>query len=259
MAKFESTNPVLNVDRITNSNDISVSRESTGVMTLQGTAQKSLILFGICAVVGFICASLVVSSQNQLLGGVGSFVAGILGFMCVIVSSFKSNLARFLAPTYAVCEGVFLGNLTGMVELYYPGVAIYALIATVVITGVMFTGFTLGIFKVTAKFRSFVIGCVFAICIVYLINIVMHLFGSGMGFLDATNTSLLSFVVSGVICFVAAISLLLDFDNIAQLHGNVSKDYEWVCSLGLLVTVVWLYIELLRIGVKIAIALQDRD
>lgn len=250
MAKFESSNPLLNVERIERSS-ANVSSE-VGTMTLEGTAKKSAFLIALCAITAAMSGAMVYYSHNIALGTGMSVVVAIGALVAYLIAAFKPTTAFICAPIYALLEGALLGNISGIAELAYPGVVAYALIGTVATAGVMFVGFSYGIFKVTQKFRSIIMCMVAAFAITYVIQAVMMLFGySGFSVLSATNTSWLSFVISGVAIIVAACCLLLDFDNIAQLHGNASKHYEWVCGMGLLATLIWLYIELLKLAIKI--------
>jgi|SRR5574344_82875 uncharacterized YccA/Bax inhibitor family protein len=256
MAKFESTNPMLNVDRIRRYDSAVATKSETAMMTLAGTAQKSLILIALCIVSAGLMFShiyngVVDGSINTLSYGLamGALIGALIFYF---VGLFFVKTAFICAPLYAILEGVVLGNLSAIFEIQYPGIVFQATLATFSVTAVMFVGFSTGLFKVTAKFRSMIFAAGVAVFLTYIVDLLLSLFsGSGLSFLSVQNTSLLSIGISVIICIVAALFLLLDFDNIANLHGQVSKHYEWVCGMGLLATIVWLYVEILKLLAKL--------
>lgn len=265
MAKFESTNPLLNVDRIRNSSRrVSSSSTNTGVMTLHGTAQKSVILLVLCAVTALLSYNIFLDKILTQSASIASLalvlpVAGIIAFIAYLIGVSKPGIAFICAPVYAITEGLFLGLFSVGFELKFPGVVISALLGTISIFIVMFTGFSSGLFKVTQKFRTIVIASVIGFFVLYLLNLVVALFtGSGFDFMAInSSTPWLSIGISALAVIVGACLLLLDFDNIAQLHSRVSKDMEWVCGMGLLATLVWIYIELVKLFAKLAVMNED--
>lgn len=261
MAKFESTNPLLNVERIQNydrSSSTSVASQETALMTLSGTAKKSAALIIMCIV----SAAMVFTSTMQSIAETGSpaigggiVVGALIGaFVCYLVGIFAVKTAFICAPLYAILEGVALGSLSATFEMMYPGIVFQATSATFAVTLVMFFGFSFGIFKVTQKFKSVIMAAGVGIMLTYAFDLIYSLFtGHSLNFMAInSSTPMISIGISVIVCIVAACFLLLDFDNIARLHGNVSKHYEWVCAMGLLATIVWLYIELLKLIAKIS-------
>ena len=260
MAKFESTNPLLNVGTIRNhdaSANGSVAQSSSSLMTLKGTAQKSLILLVLCMVTGFFMYQKILESilvnQSMGIGYVGILGASIFALVVYMVGLFVPKIAFICAPLYAISEGICLGAISAVADFQVPGVAMDALLGTTATFLVMFFGFSFGVFKVTQKFRAIVTTLCIGICVLYLLKLVVTLWsGSEHNFMAVNSTSpMISIGVSVFVLIVAACMLLLDFDNIAQLHGQVSKDYEWVCGMGLLATVVWIYIEILKLLLKL--------
>ncbi len=251
--KFTSTNPALNVERIYQNSQVNSSYSygedsSNALMTLKGTAYKSLFLIAICFLVA-------ISVMDQTFGvpSYGVLVALMfVGVGLVFAVNKFLKAAPYLAVLYAGVEGYILGVISLLIEAKYPGVALQAVIATIATAGGMFVGFSTGFLKVTEKLKSFIISATLGIGLFYLVSIVLRLFGVNFNLFDGSP---LGIGLSVLLCGVAAFNLLLDFDNIANLHGRVEKNYEWVCGVGLLATLVWLYIEIL----KLLAQLQERD
>lgn len=208
-------------------------------MTVSGAVNKSLILGAIMlltAVVGFTYANPVF-----MWGG------AILGLVIVIAASFKPEWSTFLAPLYAGLEGLFVGSISAIyANLFFPGIIFQAVTLTMAVFFVMLFVYKAGIIKVTQKFRSGVIMATGAIVLVYVVNIILSLFGINLPFLH--EGGLMGIGISLVIIGVASLNLLLDFDNFdkGEKHGAPGY-FEWFFAMGLLVTLVWLYIEILRL------------
>lgn len=262
--KFSSTNPMLSENSIVSHSD-SVALSEGQVMTLEGTAKKSVMLIILCLITGFVMYGSLLSNiiENYQTSGSVSyggcsgfvFVGMIIGLIAYLVGLFVPKIAKICAPIYAISEGIVLGAISAIAEVQFPGVALQALISTFAIATVMFVGFSYGFFKVTQKFRTFIVACGLGYMVFLLANLVFSFFDSGFAVLNVANQSVLSYGISIFAVCLASLFLLLDFDNIANLHGRASKDMEWVCGMGLLATLVWLYIELLKLFMK----LQSRE
>lgn len=262
--KFSSTNPMLSENSIVSHSD-SVAMSKGQIMTLEGTAKKSAMLILLCLITGFVMygnllESIIENYQRSgsvSIAGSGVYigVASIVGLIAYFVGLFVPKIAKICAPVYAIAEGIVLGAFSVIAEVKFPGVALQALMSTFAIAGVMFVGFSYGFFKVTQKLKSFVIACAIGYIVFLLANMILSLFGNGIAVLNVENQSVISYGISIFAVCLGALFLLLDFDNIAQLHGRASKDMEWVCGMGLLATLVWLYIELLKLFMK----LQSRE
>ncbi len=210
-----------------------------GRMTTQGAVSKSFVLFAL------LLATAVVSFVNPsplfLWGG------AIGGLVLVLVISFKPALSPTLAPVYALLEGLFVGSVTA----FYGGafgmaVVFHAVTLTLALLFAMLFLYQSGIVRVTRSFRTGVAMATMGVFLVYLVNIVLRLFGIQLGFLHEQNWIGigLSFLVVGI----ATMNLLLDFDNFEQGQRMGAPAYmEWFSAMGLLVTLVWLYVELLRL------------
>jgi uncharacterized YccA/Bax inhibitor family protein len=248
-----TSNPVFANDTFTQFGHAYGASRST-VMTVQGTVGKTFFLLAILSATAI--WSWTATSQDQLQVGVVLPAAGILGFVLALITSFKPTTAPWTAPVYAAFEGVFLGALSCLIEMKlgrkYPGIAIQAVSLTGGTLFCMLFAYTTGLVKVTEKFKAGIIAAIGAILLVKLIGLVMLMFGAG-NFL--WSSSPIGIVFSIIVVGVAAFSLLLDFDFIEEgARAEAPKFMEWYGAFGLMVTLIWLYLEILRLLQK----LQDR-
>jgi len=180
------------------------------------------------------------------LAMIGVFV----GLGCVIALFFRPQWAKVLGPVYALAEGFFLGAISHVYELAYSGIVVQAAGATIGVTGVMLVLYRTRIIKVTERFRRIVIGATLGIMVFYGVSLLINLFGGNVGFLN--SSSALSIGFSFLVAGVAAFNLALDFDFIERgSQQGLPKAFEWYAAFGLLVTVVWLYLEILRLLSKL--------
>ncbi len=214
-------------------------------MTVQGAINKSFILGAIMlatALVGFSFPS------SMLMWG-----GAIAGLIVVIIAARKPEMSGTLAPIYAVLEGLFVGSVSAMYAALFDGIIFQAVSLTMAVFFVMLFIYKTGIIKVTNKFRTGVMMATGAIVLVYVVNIVMSLFGVNIPFLHEGGA--IGIGISLVIVGVASMNLLLDFDNFEKGEKYGAPAYmEWFSAMGLLITLVWLYIEILRL-----IAMFSRD
>ncbi len=238
----KSSNPFFAGNRIaaaqTANADYSQAAESQEVMTVQGAVNKSIML-GVLLV-----ATALVSFNfpNPLLiwGGL------IGGLILVFVAVFKPQHSGKIAPAYAVLQGLVVGGISALYGAMYDGIIFQAISLTMAVFFIMLFIYKTGIIKVTQKFRAGVVMATGAILVVYVINFVMNLFGSGLPYLHEGGT--VGILISLVIVGVAALNLLLDFDNFDK--GEEAKapiHMEWFAAMGLIITLVWLYLEILRL------------
>ncbi len=229
-----------------------VSQMRTDAFTVEGAIYKTGALLAI------LIASAVASG---LLVPVGAYQAALIGSVVVglglvVAISVKPKLAPVLAPLYALVEGVVLGVVTALFESQpgLEGIATQAAVGTIGVLAVMLVLYRTGVIKVTQRFRMIVATATGAIFLTYLASFVLGFFGIDFGFLH--GNSLLSIGISLVVIGVAALNLALDFDFIekAAQRGLPAK-MEWYAAFGLLVTLVWLYLEILRLLAK----LNSRD
>lgn len=239
---FESRNPILNDQAFQNTAnealDGSFIQRKGERMTVNGAVNKTLILGAIMvatAILGF-------SMPNPLFMWGGA----IGGLIIVLVASFRPHLSPTLAPIYAGLEGLFVGAVSAIYAGLFDGIIFHAVSLTIGVLFVMLFVYKAGIIKVTNKFRSGVIMATGAIFLVYIANFILSFFGISMPYLHEGGT--IGIGISLVIIGVASLNLLLDFDNFEKGERHGAPAYmEWFSAMGLLITLVWLYIEILRL------------
>ena len=168
-----------------------------------------------------------------------------------LLTSFKRRWAPVTTPLYALAKGFFLGGISAYAEQRFPGMPMKAVSITILTFFVMLILYRANIIIVTKRFRSVVISAAITIMFIYIINWILSIFGLSLPFVWGTSWFAIGFNVIAAI--VASFSLLLDFDFIDRKTGRAPKYYEWVATWGLLVTLIWLYIEVLRLMKKLAI------
>ena len=216
-------------------------------MTVIGVVRKTSMLLGLSAVYGlgffFYALAAGLSSNFIYMTAIVSMFAGVgLSFLMV----FKPHLAKTLAVPYALLEGLFLGGISMIFAAMYPSVPLTALCATFVTAAVMLGLYRSGVIKVTDKFRSIMMSAIFAIMLLYIVQWGFAIFGSSLPFLFDGGMIAIGFSLFVVV--IASFSLLLDFDNIERgVAMGVSDDYEWIFSVGIMATLVWMYVEFLRL------------
>ncbi len=177
-----------------------------------------------------------------------AMIALIVGFVSVLVATFKPTTARFLAPVYALAEGAVVGAISKVFNIQYPGIVLQAVGATIGVFVVMLTLYRTGILRVTDKFRRIVIGATLGLAAFYLFSFIVGMFGSS---LIPTGSSGMSIGFSVLVAGLAAMNLALDFDFIDKAEAaGAPKHMEWFAALGIMVTLVWLYLEILRLLAK---------
>jgi uncharacterized YccA/Bax inhibitor family protein len=173
------------------------------------------------------------------------------GLAAVLVASFKPTTSPIAAPVYAAFEGLFVGSISAIYAAQFDGIVFQAVSLTFGTLFSMLILYKTGIIKVTAKFRSAVYMATGAIFLVYLVSFIGSFVGFNIPYLHEGGT--IGIGISVVIIGVAALNLLLDFDSFEKgAAANAPKYMEWFVSLGLLVTLVWLYIEFLRLLSKLS-------
>ena len=234
-----SGNPALREDVFT-----ATRTAGGGVMTVQGTVNKTALL---------LVLALATATGAWVLGTVGgpgvagwAIGASLVGLGVAIATIVRPQWSPVTAPIYALVEGVVLGLVSMWFEASYPGIAIQAVALTFGVMGAMLVLYRTGVIKVTQRFRAGVLAATLGIAVVYLVALVLGLFGVRVPFLY--DASPLGILISLAIVVVAALNLLLDFDLIERgARAGAPAYMEWYAAFGLLVTLVWLYLELLRL------------
>ena len=225
-----------------------VAAEGEG-MTIEGTVNKTYVLF-LLLIVGV--AGAVVADEGALYGLM--MLGAIGGLITAVVTVFRKQWAPITAPIYALLEGLFVGGISLVMEAAYPGIVLPAVSLTFGTLFALLTAYRSGLIKVTENFRLGVAAATGAIFVVYLAQFVLGLVGVQVGFLHEAifGAGWLGIGVSVVVIIVAALNLVLDFDFIE--HGAAArapKYMEWYGAFGLLVTLIWLYLEILRLLSKL--------
>jgi uncharacterized YccA/Bax inhibitor family protein len=219
-------------------------------MTIQGTVNKTglLLLFVVVAAAwtwGMVHSETPEAAYPWMLGG------AIGGFVVALVTVFKSSWSPITAPIYAALEGLFLGGVSAILDRSYHGIALQAVSLTFGVMFVMLLAYKFGIIRATRGFKLGVIAATGGIALVYVANMVMtFFFHRPMSFLNSATP--LGIGISVFIVIIAALNLILDFDmieNAARL--GAPKYMEWYGAFGLMVTLVWLYLEILRLLSKV--------
>jgi uncharacterized YccA/Bax inhibitor family protein len=255
---MRTSNPILNERTFSNVQTFGAG----AAMTLQGTVNKAYLLLFLIVLSASYVWSKVIQPTSPLDGLEGASAQAaqtfmplmmggmIVGAIVALVTAFKKDWSPVLAPIYAVAEGLFLGGISAIFEMSYPGIVIQAIAMTFGTLFCLLTAYKSGWIKVTQNFRLGLVAATGAICLVYLINFIMSFFGGSMPFLYQSGP--IGIAVSLVIVTVAALNLVLDFDFIE--HGSargLPKYMEWYAAFGLMVTLVWLYLEMLRLLAKL--------
>ena len=213
-------------------------------MTISGTIAKTAFLLAL--VVG---AGMWGWGQVQPEVGVIDipgwwFLIFIVTIGLAIVTAFKPQIAKFTGPLYALSMGAALGVISHIYNAEFDGIVLQAIMATATVFVGMLVLFVTGAIKVTAKFRGIVIGATLGIFLFYLLTFVISLFGVSIPFFSGG----LGILFSAFIVTIAALNLMLDVDMIVRAeHAGAPRYYEWYGAFGLMVTIVWLYIEMLRL------------
>ncbi len=221
-----------------------------GAMTVSGTISATAVLF-VLLLGGAIAGWQATPTDGDQVEFPGVALVGVaIGFACVIGLWFRPQWAKILGPIYAIAEGFFVGAISAAFEAAYPGIVVQAVGATLGVFAVMLVLYRTRIIKVTEKFRRTVIFATLGVMVLYLVSFVITLFGGEVPFIN--EPSLFGILFSFFVAGLAAVNLALDFDFIERgSKAGLSKDYEWYAAFGLLVTLVWLYLEILRLLAKL--------
>lgn len=229
--------------------DYAIQNSNEETMTINGAINKAIILSLILMLSALVSVYFVLARNIELLYPavmVSSIGALILG----IIMTFKKEMAKTFSILYAILEGVAIGGISFVFNAVYEGIVAQAVFFTSVDLLIMLLLYKFRIIKVNDKFRSVIFGATLCIAIVYFINFILGFFKMSVPFL--TDSSPIGIVISIVIVAIASFNLLLDFDFIERgANMNMPKYFEWYSAFGLLVTLVWLYLEILRLLSKI--------
>jgi uncharacterized YccA/Bax inhibitor family protein len=261
---MKTSNPVLKDDIFASAGSFAPGQ----VMTVQGTTNKCFILLGLLMASAVWIWNMAMpqavpvgleSMTIQMNGNLSRIMpfligGGIGGLILALVTVFKKEWAGFTAPAYAVCEGLVLGGLSAIFELRFPGIVMQAVSLTFATLFCLLIAYKTQIIRVTEKFRLGVFVATAAIGLVYLVSFILGFFHIQVPFM--VGSGLVSIGFSLFVVGIAALNLVLDFDFIDRgAEAGAPKYMEWYGAFGLMVTLVWLYIEILQLLSK----LRGRD
>jgi uncharacterized YccA/Bax inhibitor family protein len=240
---LSGSNPTLSEERF-NRHAYLTGESPAARMTIEGTLNKALIL-AVLVIASSMMVWMVVAANQAL--AIPMTLTGIIGTLAIsLVIAFKMDMAPTLAPIHAILEGLFVGALSQVLNKMYPGIVAQAITITLGIMLTMLVLYRTGIIKATPMFVKVVSICTIGIGVTYLISIGISLFGGRMPFIhDSTPLGIgISLFTAGI----AALNFVLDFDMIERgAEQGQPKFMEWYGAFGLMVTLVWLYIEILRL------------
>ncbi len=239
---MRSGNPALSSKSFEN-----LSTTSSDVMTLDGAVNKTAISMGILLFAAYYTYSNAIMDYI-LIGFIG-------GFVVALVTIFKKSWSPVTVPIYAVLEGLALGGISKMyADAFEPGIVPQAIMLTLGILFALLFAYKTKIIRATENFKLGVFAATAGIGIVYLVSFFMGIFGSGgLPVMDPTNSSMLSIGFSLFVVVIASLNLVMDFDFIENGAANGAPKYmEWYGAFGLLVTLIWLYLEILRLLAKLS-------
>jgi uncharacterized YccA/Bax inhibitor family protein len=241
---MRSSNPALNSKTFDQFGP--AASTSTGVMTIDGTVNKTAILLLIALATSFFVWRMYFTAQNPAVVSPWMLGGAIGGLIFAIITAFKKQWAPITAPVYAALEGLFLGGISAFYEARFHGIVLQAVGLTFGVAFALLMVYKSRLIKVTQNFRLGVAAATGGVFLLYLASMILGFFGIRIGFIH--DNGVFGIVFSLIVVTIAALNLVMDFDFIEQgaEHG-APKFMEWYAAFGLMVTLVWLYIEILRL------------
>jgi len=251
---MQSGNPALNKNTFLDAASGAVFTRGDEAMTINGTVNKTGLLL-VLVLVGAMFSWGRFSGPDSLPAMMPLVLGGCIGGLVLgLVTVFKKTWAPVTAPLYAVAEGLFIGALSAIFEMRYPGIVMQAVGLTFGTMAAMLLAYRSGLIRATEKFKLGIVAATGGIFLLYLANFAMGFFGHSIGFISGSSGIGIAF--SAVVVVIAALNLILDFDLIETgAQSGAPKYMEWYGAFALVVTLVWLYLELLRLLSK----LQSRN
>jgi uncharacterized YccA/Bax inhibitor family protein len=247
MALFKTSNPALGQNTFSNlaaqpGSLIDVQDR----MTLNGTVNKTGLLL-LCSIATAAWTWHMFLPDRDITNVAPLMMLGLIGgFIVAMVTTFKKQWSPVTAPIYALLEGLVLGGLSAMLELRYPGIAIQAVSLTFGTLFVLLIAYRSGWIQVTQKFRLGIIAATGGIFVFYMLEMILGFFG--VQFMSVNGNGIIGIGFSLIVVAIAALNLVLDFDFIEQgVQYGAPRYMEWYGAFGIMVTLVWLYLEILRL------------
>jgi len=237
---MRTANPALNAKTF------DVANEGAGVMTIQGTVSRTAMLLAL-----LFAATLLTWKPTAPQDGTGwIMIGGIAGFIVALITIFNKKAAPVTAPIYAACQGVMLGGISSLFEKQFPGIVMQAVLLTFGTLGALLLAYTSRLIRVTENLKMGIVAATGGIALFYLVSWILGFFGVQISMI--AGNGLAGIIFSVVIVVVAALNLVLDFDFVEQgAEQGAPKYMEWYAAFGLIVTLVWLYMEILRLLSKL--------
>jgi uncharacterized YccA/Bax inhibitor family protein len=248
MALFKTSNPALGNNTFSTS-QYGGAIDAANRMTLSGTVHKTGLLL-VCAIATAAWTWHSFLQSHDMADVMPLMLVGLIGgFIFSMVTIFKKEWSPVTAPIYALLEGLVLGGLSAVFDLKYPGIGIQAVSLTFGTLFVLLIAYSSGMIKVTQKFRLGIIAATGGIFLFYMLEMVLGFFG--IQFTSINGSGIIGIGFSLIVVAVAALNLVLDFDFIEQgVQVGAPKYMEWYGAFGIMVTLVWLYLEILRLLAK---------
>jgi uncharacterized YccA/Bax inhibitor family protein len=252
MALIKTSNPALSDKTFRGLSDAQYGGliDAADRMTLNGTVNKTGILL-ICAIATAGWTWHLFTESHDLADVAPLMLVGMIGgLICAMVTIFKKEWSPVTAPIYALLEGLVLGGLSAVFDLRYPGIAIQAVGLTFGTLFVLLLAYRSGVIQVTQKFRLGIVAATGGIMLFYLLQMLLGFFG--FQFTSINGSGVVGIGFSLIVVAIAALNLVLDFDFIEQgVQFGAPKYMEWYGAFGIIVTLVWLYLEMLRLLSKL--------
>jgi uncharacterized YccA/Bax inhibitor family protein len=250
MPLFKTSNPALGSKTFQDLANRSGAIDAANRMTVNGTVNRTGILL-ICAFATAAYTWHLFMQTRDASDVSGLLLVGVFGgFITAMVTIFKKEWAPVTSPIYALLEGLFLGGISAFLEQRYPGIAIQAVGLTFGTLLTMLVVYSSGLIKVTDKLRIGIIAATGGIALFYLMEMALGFFH--IQFVTINGSGPIGIAFSLFVCAIAALNLVLDFDFIEQgVNSGAPKYMEWYGAFGIMVTLVWLYLEILRLLSKL--------
>ena len=245
-----TANPALNANTFAGFGRVT---DTATAMTIQGTVNRTFVLLLLVLIpASWVWNQFFASGASGAIGAVMPWTIGglVAGLVFGLITAFKQKWAPVTAPVYAVAEGLFLGGISSIFEAQFPGIVIQAVGLTLgTLVGLLFA-YKSGLIKVTENFKLGVAAATGGIFLIYMASFVLGFFGVGVPFIH--ESGLIGIGFSLVVVVIASLNLVLDFDFIERgAESGAPKYMEWYGAFGLMVTLIWLYLEMLRLLAKL--------
>ena len=240
---YRTSNPALNSNTFKNV----VKKDSLhldNTMTIRGTVDKTALALFLLVISGYYSFSQ--ANSTLMMTGMG------MGLVLLLTTIFKKSWSPYTVPLYSISQGFVVGGISYFYNSQYEGIVLQAVLLTILVLFSMLFAYRSKIIKPTENFKLAVFSAIMAILLLYVIGFFMGLFGTGLSILDPRNSSIASIGFSVFVVAIGAFSLVIDFDFIEEgAEKGAPKYMEWYGAFGLLVTLIWLYVEILRLIAKL--------